>query len=310
MVKLQMQTCIKLQILNLQKRLQTSITTFNNEANAAKKAEIEKVKKELAEAQAIKDKALEKEKEDELKRLESIKEIQDEFKALEEDEKAETEIQKIELEQARKLQELVDLDATESQKADIIAFYDKKILKSKEKSAKDKEKLEQIRKKQTLTDAKNTFNQIAELAGKDSKVGKALAIASATISGVEGVQNAYTTAQKSPITTFFPAYPIVQAALAGAVAAKNIATIRSVNPTGRSGASRVSAPSPSTPSTPAPQAQAQSPNFGINDSTGVNQLAQSIGGQAQRPVRTFVVASDVTSAQSLDRNIISGASIG
>jgi hypothetical protein len=56
-----------------------------------------------------------------------------------------------------------------------------------------------------------------------------MAIASATISGVKGVQNAYTTAQDSPITTFFPAYPIVQAALAGAVAAKNIAAIKSVD---------------------------------------------------------------------------------
>ena len=54
-----------------------------------------------------------------------------------------------------------------------------------------------VTKQQTLNDAKNTLNQIAQLAGKDSKIGKAMAIASATISGVEGVQNAYSTAQKS-----------------------------------------------------------------------------------------------------------------
>ena len=59
-----------------------------------------------------------------------------------------------------------------------------------------------------------------------------MAIASATISGVEGVQNAYSTAQKSPITAFFPAYPIVQSALAGAVALKNISAIKSVDPKG------------------------------------------------------------------------------
>ena len=60
-----------------------------------------------------------------------------------------------------------------------------------------------------------------------------MAIASATISGVEGVQNAYSTAQKSPITAFFPAYPVVQAALAGAVAVKNIAAIKSVDSSGK-----------------------------------------------------------------------------
>ena len=75
-----------------------------------------------------------------------------------------------------------------------------------------KAELDKLRQKQTLGDAANTFSQISQLAGKDSKIGKALAIASATISGVEGVQNAYSTAQKSPITTFFPAYPVVQAA--------------------------------------------------------------------------------------------------
>ena len=36
-----------------------------------------------------------------------------------------------------------------------------------------------------------------------TKIGKAAAVTSATISGIEGVQNAYTTAQKSPLTALF-----------------------------------------------------------------------------------------------------------
>jgi len=43
------------------------------------------------------------------------------------------------------------------------------------------------------------------------------------------------------------------------------------------------------------------------DST--SQLAEAIQGQQQRPIRAFVVSSDVTSAQELDRNIVEGASI-
>ena len=40
-----------------------------------------------------------------------------------------------------------------------------------------------------------------------------------------------------------------------------------------------------------------------------SQLAEVINGQQSRPIRTYVVSSDVTSAQSLDRNIVEGASI-
>ena len=39
-----------------------------------------------------------------------------------------------------------------------------------------KAEIEKLRKKQILEDAKNTFNQIGQLAGKDSKIGKAMAI--------------------------------------------------------------------------------------------------------------------------------------
>lgn len=43
--------------------------------------------------------------------------------------------------------------------------------------------------------------------------------------------------------------------------------------------------------------------------SGVNQLADAIGQQNQQPVQAFVVANDVTTAQSLDRNIVDGASL-
>ena len=163
--------------------------------------------------------------------------------------------------------------------------------------------LKKLRTQQTLGDAKNTFNQIAQLAGEDSKVGKAMAIASATISGVEGVQNAYSTAQKSPITAFFPAYPIVQAGLAGAIAIKNISAIKSVKTGAAGGGGGGGATSVSAPA-------AQAPSFNVVGSSGSNQLAEAIGGQEKQPIKAFVVSSDVTTAQSLDRNIVSGASLG
>ena len=271
------------QNINLQKRLTTELVTAQREAAA-------QAKKDAEEEPVVVDKKLQK-----------IEEIRKAYRQKQEDADAETELQKIALEEERKLAELDRLDATEAQKAEVIAFYQNKIQGVKDKNAKTEEEIKALRFKQVLKDAKNTFNQIAELAGKDSKIGKAMAIASATISGIEGVQNAYTTAQKSPITTVFAGYPIVSAALAGAVAAKNIAAIKSMNPSGGGG----SVPRPSGGGGGA----SIPPAFNVVGASGETQLADAIGSQTQRPARAYVVSNDVTTAQEMDRNIIEGASI-
>ena len=271
------------QRLKLQKALTAELTTATREAN--------KTTKEGAD----KDVMTEEQKQD------AIEKIQKDYIKKKEDRDANTELKKIELEQQRKLAELERLDATETQKLEVLAYYAGLRTDLEEKENKKKADIEKLRKKQILNDASNTFNQIAQLAGKDSKVGKAMAIASATISGVQGVQNAYTTAQKSPITTFFPAYPVVQAALAGAVAAKNIAAIKSVDSSGKGGGS-----APTTTS----GAASQPPSFNIVGATETSQLAEAVGSQTQQPVQAYVVSNDVTTAQSLENNIVEGATIG
>ena len=273
---------LETQRLNLQKRLSTELLTARREASA-------QAKKDAKDEPVVVDKKLQK-----------IEEIRKAYKQKQEDADAETELQKIALEEERKLAELDRLKATEEQKAEVIAFYQNKIQDVKDKNAKQDEELGKLRTQQALGDAKNTFNQIAQLAGKDSKVGKAMAIASATISGVQGVMNAYTTAQKSPITVGFPAYPVVQASLAGLVAAKNIAAIKSINPSGGGGGS-IPTQSSGGGSTP--------PAFNVVGQSGETQLADAIGSQTQRPSRAYVVSNDVTTAQEMDRNIIEGASI-
>ena len=52
------------------------------------------------------------------------------------------------------------------------------------------------------------------------------------------------------------------------------------------------------------------PAFNVVGASPTNQLAQTIGNQQQQPIKAYVVSNDVTTAQSLDRNIISSASIG
>ena len=50
------------------------------------------------------------------------------------------------------------------------------------------------------------------------------------------------------------------------------------------------------------------PTFNVVGTSGQNQIAQSLGNQ--QPVKAFVVANDVSTQQSLDRNIVKTATIG
>ena len=54
----------------------------------------------------------------------------------------------------------------------------------------------------------------------------------------------------------------------------------------------------------------QAPSFNIVGASDTNQLADAIGGQTQQPVQAYVVANDVTTAQSLENNIVEGATLG
>ena len=147
--------------------------------------------------------------------------------------------------------------------------------------------------------AKNTLNLVAEIAGEGSDIAKGVAVAQATISGIEGVQNSFTTASKSPITTLFPAYPFIQAGIAGAFSALQIRKIMSTPKSGSGGGSSSSSGSAPTP-----------PQFNIVGQSGTNQLAQTIAGQQNKPIEAFVVSSAVTTSQALDRNRVRTATFG
>ena len=54
----------------------------------------------------------------------------------------------------------------------------------------------------------------------------------------------------------------------------------------------------------------QPPAFNVVGATQTSQLAQTIAGAEDKPLRAYVVASDVTTAQELERSTIEGASIG
>jgi len=166
----------------------------------------------------------------------------------------------------------------------------------KKKSNETEIALNKLKKDAIIGDALQTLNSIAQLAGEGTAIAKGVAVAQATMSGIEGVQNAYTTAQKSPITAFFPAYPLVQAGLAGVFSGLQIKKILSVDKSGKGGSSASSGGS-----APAP------PQFNIVGQSGTNQLAQSIGAKQGQPIQAYVVGNEVTSQQALDRNRITTA---
>jgi hypothetical protein len=59
-----------------------------------------------------------------------------------------------------------------------------------------------------------------------------------------------------------------------------------------------------------PSTQIQAPAFNVVGATQESQLAQTISQAEQQPIKAFVVASDVSTAQELERSTIEGASIG
>jgi len=137
------------------------------------------------------------------------------------------------------------------------------------------------------------FGVIKEIAGEGTKVGKAAAIAQATISGVQGVQNAFTAANANIALTAATAgaYPIGMAASAGVFAAMNIAKIAS------GGGGVVTPPSAPSPSIQTPAPQMMSGAFDLS------------GGVAPDPVQAFVVTDAMTNSQNQLANIRRRATI-
>ncbi len=158
---------------------------------------------------------------------------------------------------------------------------------------------------QKVATAQNALANVANNLGKETAAGKAAAVASTLISTYQGAQSSYQSLAPIPIVG-----PALGIAAAAAAVAGGLQTVKSIQSTKTpqtagmgSGGANISSPSrPAPPSVP--------PAFNIVGASGTNQLAEAIGGQAQQPVKAFVVSNDVSTAQELDRNIVEGASIG
>ena len=146
-------------------------------------------------------------------------------------------------------------------------------------------------KKQLTTQA---LTDMATIVGKNSKFGKAIAI-------VQAIRDTYAGANKALAQGGIFGFIGAAAVIAGGIA--NVKQITSSpEPTPPAGVSVGGGGSvPAMPSAP--------PAFNVVGQGETSQLADAIGGQANQPVRAYVVSNDVTTAQGLERNIVEGATI-
>ena len=143
-----------------------------------------------------------------------------------------------------------------------------------------------------------TFGQLVSILGKNSKAGKAAATAQAVINSYL----AFTDVLKTPTTIPEPFGSIQKAISAASILASGLQTVKQIN--------AVQLPAGSGGGGAGGGITSQAPSINVVGAAPENQLAQVLGEQEQKPVKAFVVSSDVSTAQSLDRNIIDNASIG
>ncbi len=230
--------------------------------------------------------------------------------------KSERDIQREELKQQYLEQkELIDREVTDEIEKNNLLLVAEEDYKTKLKELNDGFDAEDIATKKANADAKKKIDDatknaqienaeavggaigtLAGIAGEGTAAGKALGVASATI-------DTYVGANKAIAKGGFAG--IAQAIAIIATGLSNVKTILSTKvPKPTVGGVSTGGGGEATPALPSP------PSFNIVGATETSQLADAIGGQTQQPVQAYVVANDVTTAQSLENNIVEGATLG
>jgi hypothetical protein len=189
-------------------------------------------------------------------------------------------------------------DKRDSYKEGTQAFVDanNELLAFQQKNAQQQKQIDRDILDAKLSTVSTSLGQIANLLGENSKFGKGLAVTQAIIDTYVGANKAISQGG------------IFGAVAAAGVIATGIANVKKIvatkDPTAPSFASGSVGGS-----TAAPAISAAPPAFNVVGASSESQLAQAIGGQSRNPVKAYVVAGEVTTAQALERNTIQEASI-
>ena len=178
------------------------------------------------------------------------------------------------------------------------AKLDSEYTKVSIKNSTDRRKIAQAEENarvQGFTVVGNAMTAFAKLAGEDTKAGKALAVSGALISTYLSAQKAFESQFKPLSTVDSPVRGTIAAAAAVASGLANVKAILAVDPSGTTSSGS--------------SASVQAPNFNVVGTSSVDQLAQTVAGQTNEPIKAYVVGKDVTNQQELDRNIVNTAGI-
>jgi len=150
---------------------------------------------------------------------------------------------------------------------------------------------------QKLAIAGAALGAIAQLVDRQSIAGKGIAIAQVGLNTAQGIIKALAS---SPPPSPLGAIGAAIVGVAGIAQTINIAKQKIPSATGRGfvsgGAGAGAAPPPA-------------PSFNLVEGTSDSQLNDSINLQNQEPVQAFVVSTDVSTSQELDRNIVQGSGL-
>jgi hypothetical protein len=259
-------------------------------------------------------------------RLEEIQDIRDEYAQLELEKVATTELAKVELEEANKLAELERLNASEEDKKQVRDYYlslkDEARIQDGQKEIEANKAVEEAKaqiQRQGIDNIAAGFALLGQLAGKNKKL-QAVALIGQSAAGIAKsvieTQAANITATAQGASLAIPTAGASVAAAAGIVTANNIAagigiasniaaTVKGLKALGEGGA-----PSGGNVKGGRGSSGSKPPAFNVVGSSDTNQLAQAIGTSETEPVKAYVVSNEITNAQSLERNIIEGATIG
>jgi len=282
--------------INLQREGNLLIAEIN--ASAAEKTRQENQKN--AEAAASKNKA-DREKqiaEEKARKEKELQELKD-FQKIVRDAEAEDGALKVGERLTREQNQLDSLNAIAEEQDAIDAARTEKERQNADARIEIAEKEKTARLK--LLDAvANGLSLAAGELGAATAEGKAAAVAAATISTYTAIAGQLQAFSKVPV----PGYAIAQAIVTGATGLLQVKKILEVKVPEGGGSGGGSAPSMGGIAAPA------APSFNVVGAGGTNQIAQVMNNQGMPPVQAYVVASNVTSAQSLNRNIVNNATLG
>ena len=275
--------------LRLRKRVMTEVNEMQNQI-----AQEEKDRQEAAQA------VIDKQNEEDAIKLQkeqdeanSLLEIQQQNTLALIEDLAERARLELEIQEQKELASVEGMDNSEAMKEAIRKKY-----AIKTKALNDKVTADELKNTKMLNDmqvgfAADTLGAISKIAGEETAVGKAAAVAQATVSGAQSVMNAFNTASNSPLNAIIPGYNFIQAGLAGAFAVKQIAAVKSG-----------SEPDTSSGGGGTPDVAAQSPAPQMM--SGAFELS---GGVEPEPTRAYVLTDEMSNSQNQLANIRRRATI-